>query len=187
MSLDAPLLLLYATHDGQTGRVAAYLKERLEEQDVLALAVNLAETTPSLLLLEEAPRVIVISPIRYGRHLPAVERFLRAHQNSLDPKTLGMISINLTARKEGKNTPETNPYYRKWVKKHGIIPALRAVWAGKLDYPRYRWWDRQMIRLIMKITGGATNPREAVDYTPWDQITALAQTLAQALKNQRVA
>ncbi len=175
---QSPLLLLYATHDGQTAKVVARLKNKLEALDVSVLALHLGETTPSLFLLEEAPFVLVISPIRYGSHLPAVDRFLRAHRDVINPARLGMVSINLTARKPEKNTPLTNPYFRKWLRKHRIVPSLAAVWAGKLDYPRYRWLDRFMIRFIMFLTNGPTDPRTMIDFTPWDQVDTFAQSVA---------
>lgn len=53
-----------------------------------------------------------------------------------------------------------------------------AVFAGKLDYPRYGFWDRQMIRLIMWMTGGPTDPHAVVDYTDWQQVEAFGQAVA---------
>jgi menaquinone-dependent protoporphyrinogen oxidase len=44
---------------------------------------------------------------------------------------------------------------------------MSAVFAGALRYPRYRWYDRFMIRLIMKMTGGETDTRKEVVYTDW--------------------
>jgi menaquinone-dependent protoporphyrinogen IX oxidase len=41
------------------------------------------------------------------------------------------------------------------------------VFAGALRYPRYRWYDRFMIRLIMKMTGGETDTSKEVVYTDW--------------------
>jgi menaquinone-dependent protoporphyrinogen oxidase len=38
-----------------------------------------------------------------------------------------------------------------------VAAAACAVFAGALRYPRYRWYDRFMIRLIMKMTGGETD------------------------------
>ncbi|MDI4702909.1 hypothetical protein MJI37_34760, partial [Salmonella enterica subsp. enterica serovar Cerro] len=36
-------------------------------------------------------------------------------------------------------------------------PDYCAVIAGALRYPRYRWYDRLMIKLIMKMSGGETD------------------------------
>jgi menaquinone-dependent protoporphyrinogen oxidase len=55
------------------------------------------------------------------------------------------------------------------------------VFAGKLDYPRYRWFDRQMIRLIMALTGGPTDPTTVVDYTDWAAVDGFAGELRAGL------
>ena len=53
------------------------------------------------------------------------------------------------------------------------------MFAGKLDYPRYRFWDRQIIRLIMWMTKGPTDPSVVVDYTDWSQVEAFARRVSQ--------
>jgi menaquinone-dependent protoporphyrinogen oxidase len=53
------------------------------------------------------------------------------------------------------------------------------VFAGALRYPRYRWFDRLMIQLIMKMTGGETDTRKEVVYTDWQQVSIFAREIAQ--------
>jgi menaquinone-dependent protoporphyrinogen oxidase len=60
-----------------------------------------------------------------------------------------------------------------------VAAELRAVFAGALRYPRYRWYDRFMIRLIMKMTGGETDTRKEVVYTDWQQVSRFAREIAQ--------
>ncbi|MBN0595514.1 protoporphyrinogen oxidase, partial [Pseudomonas aeruginosa] len=45
--------------------------------------------------------------------------------------------------------------------------------------PRYSWYDRFMIRLIMKMTGGETDTRKEVVYTDWQQVSRFAREIAQ--------
>jgi len=54
-------------------------------------------------------------------------------------------------------------------------PKDTDVFAGKLDYPSYRFADRLMIRLIMLITGGPTDPRTVVEFTDWQRVDAFAR------------
>ncbi len=41
-------------------------------------------------------------------------------------------------------------------------------------HPRYRWYDRFMIKLIMKMSGGETDTRKEVVYTDWEQVANFA-------------
>ncbi len=60
-----------------------------------------------------------------------------------------------------------------------MAAARSAVFAGALRYPRYRWYDRFMIRLIMKMTGGETDTSKEVVYTDWKQVANFAREVAQ--------
>ena len=63
-----------------------------------------------------------------------------------------------------------NPYLRKFLKQISWQPKELAVFAGKIDYKKYRFLDRQIIRLIMWITKGPTDPKTAVEFTNWKQV-----------------
>ena len=45
-----------------------------------------------------------------------------------------------------------------------------AVFAGKIDYRKYKYWDRQIIRLIMWITRGPTALETNIEFTDWEQV-----------------
>jgi menaquinone-dependent protoporphyrinogen oxidase len=87
--------------------------------------------------------------------------------------------VNIVARKPDKNRPETNPYLRKFLERIRWQPGLLAVFAGKLDYPRYRFFDRLMIRFIMLITRGPTDPRAVIEFTDWNEVEAFGRRVAQ--------
>lgn len=78
-------------------------------------------------------------------------------------------------RAASQNTPQTNVYTRKFLQRIQWQPTQSAVFAGALLYPRYGWFDRMMIRLIMKITGGETDTSKEVEYTDWDKVAAFAR------------
>jgi len=54
--------------------------------------------------------------------------------------------------------------------------------AGRLDYPRYTWLDRQMIRLIMRVSGGPTDPEASIEYTDWAAVDGLAGQMAELVR-----
>ena len=89
------------------------------------------------------------------------------------------FSVNLVARKPEKRSPQTNSYTRKFLLRSPWHPDTSAVFAGALRYPRYGWFDRFMIRLIMKMTGGETDTSKEVVYTDWEQVAGFAKEIAQ--------
>jgi menaquinone-dependent protoporphyrinogen oxidase len=122
--------------------------------------------------------VVVVAAVRYGRPLPEADQFLASYGALRDPPPLVLLSVNLTARKPGKDTVEGNVYLRKSIARHRLVPTLALAIAGRLDYSRYGWLDRQLIRFIMKLTGGPTDPTTCVDFTPWDVVDDVALRIA---------
>jgi menaquinone-dependent protoporphyrinogen oxidase len=181
---EQDMLVLYATRDGQSRRIAARIVERLTEHGIVAAPQDLATTLPAPADLAVAPLVALIASVRYGRHLPEASRFLTAYAKLASPPPLALASVNLTARKPAKSTAESNPYLRKLIAQNRINPVVATAIAGRLDYPRYRWLDRQIIRLIMRLTGGPTDPRTCIEYTSWQAVDEFALRIVQAIRSE---
>lgn len=177
-------LILFSTRDGQTREIAAYLASELKEQGIDADVVNLNRTQE--IAWQEYDRVVIGASIRYGHFHPAVDRFVKKHAAMLNDLPSAFYSVNLVARKAEKRTPQTNSYTRKFLLSSPWHPTVSAVFAGALRYPRYRWYDRFMIRLIMKMTGGETDTRKEVVYTDWAQVASFAHQIAHLTRDSRV-
>jgi menaquinone-dependent protoporphyrinogen oxidase len=173
----------YATRDGQSRRIAERISLRLAESDIAAPPLDLAVTRLALADLAAASVVVLVAAVRYGRHLPDADRFLSTYQYLNSPPPLAFASVNLTARKPDKTTATGNPYLRKIIARHRLTPALAAAFAGKLDYRRYGWMDRQVIRFIMLLTRGPTDPDACVEYTSWPAVDEFAARIADLLRN----
>ena len=46
-----------------------------------------------------------------------------------------------------------------------------------LDYQKYGLFDRQMIRFIMWMTKGPTDPKTVIEYTNWEAVDRFADTI----------
>lgn len=175
------IALYYASHDGQTRKIVDRLAGHFAAHGIDAPTVDLS-ANPSQTIDSEADLVLLAAAIRYGFHLPAARRFLDRLRAEIPDNRIAVVSVNLTARKPGRQTAEGNVYLRNWLKRTGLNPALAAAVAGKLDYPAYRWFDRTMIRAIMTISGGPTDPSAIIEYTDWAAVEALSLELAALVK-----
>jgi menaquinone-dependent protoporphyrinogen oxidase len=178
ISSNRALSLYYATRDGQARRIAEHISRRLAERGIAAPPRD-AAATPAPAELVAAAAVVLIAAVRYGRHVPESDEFLNVYQSLTTAPPLALASVNLTARKPEKTTATGNAYLRKTIARHRLAPALATAFAGRLDYRRYRWRDRQIIRFIMLLTGGPTAADTCVEYTSWDTVDAFAAQIAQ--------
>ena len=174
----ARFLILYSTTDGHTRKICLRIKQVIEQAEHQVVISEMGND--SGFNLENFDQIVIGASIRYGKHNQRITDFIRSHRSVLANKPGAFFSVNLVARKPEKNTPETNPYLRKFLQQITWKPDVLAVFAGKLDYPKYGRFDRLMIRLIMKISNGPTDPATVIEFTDWKKVDEFALRLSQA-------
>jgi len=172
----ARVLIVYSTTDGHTKKICERLRLAIEAFEHDVSVVSVAEAAEKD--LESSDKIVVGASIRYGRHRPAAVDFMNRNAPLLNRKASAFFSVNVVARKPAKNRPDTNPYARKLLRSIAWRPSEAAVFAGKIDYPKYDFLDRLIIRFIMWLTGGPTDPSAVVEFTDWAQVDAFAGVIA---------
>jgi menaquinone-dependent protoporphyrinogen oxidase len=129
--------------------------------------------------LDAFDKIVIGASIRYGRHHKRVYDFIARNRPLLERKPSAFFSVNIVARKPEKSDPATNPYLRKFLRQIDWRPGKLAVFAGKLDYPRYGAFDRYMIRFIMLLTRGPTDPSAVIEFTDWKKVDAFGRTIGE--------
>lgn len=171
------ILLTFWTTDGHARSISERIAARLESKGAEVHLVCLRDEQPSPAGYDG---VIVGASIRYGFHHPEVQRYVTRFAGELASIPNAFFSINLSARKSAKNTPESNPYCRKFLHKIEWKPGLAAVFPGKVDFPKYRFFDRIMMHMIMSISGGPHGKDTVVDFTDWEAVDAFADRFAES-------
>lgn len=172
----AIILIIYSSTDGHTLKICQRLQRVIEQQDHRVKLVAIHDAAVVDLTLFD--KIVIGASIRYGKHRPQVYDFIKINASVLDSKANAFFSVNIVARKPEKNRPETNPYMKKFLKKIPWQPKQLAVFAGKIDYPKYSFWDRNIIRLIMWITKGPTHPEAVIEFTNWTEVEAFGQCIS---------
>jgi menaquinone-dependent protoporphyrinogen oxidase len=167
------IIIVYSTTDGHTHEISHRLRQVIEPQGHRVTLISIGDEPD--IDLNRFDKIIIGASIRYGKHSKQVYRFIEKYQDVLESKPNAFFSVNVVARKPEKNKPETNPYLQKFLKQIQWHPKELAVFAGKIDYPKYRFFDRQMIRLIMWMTKGPTDPQTVLGFTDWVQVEAFGR------------
>lgn len=164
----ANILIIYSTTDGQTRKICLRLQQVIEQHKHQVTVVPIQDE-PTI-DLASFDKIVIGANIRYGKHSPQIVDFIEKNRLFLKSKPNAFFSVNVVARKPEKSRPEDNPYLQKFLKRISWSPRELAVFAGKIDYPSYRFFDRLMIRLIMWMTKGPTDPKAVVEFTDWKQV-----------------
>lgn len=166
--------IIYSTVDGHTKKICEKLKRIVEEKNLNVELVSIADFNKNI---TDYDTMIIGASVRYGKHNASIRKFMIDNKSDLKKINTTFFSVNLVARKDDKNTPDTNPYLKKFLETIGWIPDTLDVFAGILDYSKYSFFDRLMIRLIMKLTNGPTRTKSAIEYTNWDRVKILGEKI----------
>ncbi|KAK7199384.1 protoporphyrinogen oxidase-like protein [Novymonas esmeraldas] len=170
-------LMLYSTTDGHTKTIMdAIAKQLFEEAQAQCDVVDIRDGNSYA--LSDYQKVLIGASIRYGSFSSAFLSYVKQHEAELNTMPSAFFGVNLTARKKEKNTPMTNAYTRKFLTRSTWFPQLTGVFAGALWYPRYNFVDRIMVQLVMRMTGGETDPAKEIVFTDWAVVRKFASDFA---------
>ena len=164
-------LITYSTVDGQTKiiseKIAAFASH--SEVDVLPISDQIN--------LDNYKTIIIGASIRYGKYRKELYSFVEDNIQILNMKENAFFSVNVVARKPEKSTPNTNPYLKKFLSNIKWEPKNLGVFAGKIEYPKYKFIDKYAIKFIMWITKGPTDTSKTYEFTNWKAVEDFARDL----------
>tara|TARA_B100000579_G_scaffold366768_1_gene326769 strand:+ start:662 stop:1189 length:528 start_codon:yes stop_codon:yes gene_type:complete len=167
-------LIIYSSTDGHTKIICERIKNFLNNENLVEL-FSLEDAKKIDLSIFE--KIIIGASIRYGKHSKKLYKFINLNKNILEEKKCAFFSVNVVARKPEKNTAETNPYINKFLKISKWKPNKTRVFAGKVDYPNYNFFDKYVIKFIMFITGGPTDTSQSYEFTDWAKVDDFSEEL----------
>jgi len=173
----ANIVIIYSTIDGHTLKICQRLQQVVEGESHRVTLCAIQDWRG--IDLAGFDKIVIGASIRYGKHSPLVVDFVTRNEELLDSKSNAFFTVNVVARKPEKNQPDTNPYLLKFLRKISWKPKQLAVFAGKIDFPRYRFLDRLAIRFIMWMTNGPTHPDAVVEFTDWQQVEAFGKRICE--------
>ena len=167
-------IIIYSSTDGHTKIICEKIKNNFKNINDISL-VSLRESAN--LDLSKFNQIIIGASIRYGKHSNNLYKFIKFNKKILEQKKTAFFSVNVVARKPEKNSPETNPYIKKFLRISNWKPDKVAVFAGKVDYPNYKFFDKYIIKFIMFITKGPIDTSQSYEFTDWSKVNSFANDI----------
>tara|TARA_B100001057_G_scaffold328262_1_gene328577 strand:+ start:376 stop:903 length:528 start_codon:yes stop_codon:yes gene_type:complete len=167
-------LIIYSSTNGHTKIICDRIQNSLKDENSVEL-ISLKNVEK--IDLSSFEKIIIGASIRYGKHSKELYKFINLNKNILNQKQCAFFSVNVVARKQEKNTAETNPYINKFLKISKWKPNKIGVFAGKVDYPNYNFFDKYIIKFIMFITNGPTDTSQSYEFTDWSKVDDFSKEL----------
>lgn len=169
-------LILYATHEGQTGKIARFVETELRKSGVETRLADALDTTTDI-DFAGVDTVILAAPVHERRHPKLFEAFLTAQQEALERRRTLMLSVSLSAAfPEGLE--EAEEYLIEMKMRCRFDPDAEALVAGAVRTSKYDYFASQLVRHVVLRDRDYDPAQGEYEFTDW---AALRKTLSEFL------
>lgn len=171
-----PILVLYATREGQTRRIAEHIVSTLRAHSRQAESMDVAKLPPEL-ELEAYAAVVLAASLHFGKHEREMVSFVREHRSALEKLPNVFLSTSMTeaGAELASHTPaeraqahaEVERAIEEFFTTTGFRAQQHKAVAGALLYTQYNRLLRLVMKQISKSEGGSTDTSRDHEYTDW--------------------
>lgn len=188
-----PILILYATREGQTRRIAEHLAATLRARDIDADVQNVENpSTPDFGAYSAA---VVAASLHLGKYESEMVSFVREHRVALTNMHTAFLSVSLTEAdvENTAHSPEKRAHAREelqrtiddFMHRTGWHPERIQPVAGALAYTQYGLLKRFVMQRIARSKGTSTDTSRDHVYTDWTALEQFTNSLADSLETER--
>ena len=180
------VLVVYATREGQTRRIAEHLAATIRARGTPADVLDAAEL-PSDFSLDVYGAAVVAGSVHLGKHEPEIVRFVKQHRAGLESMPSALLSVSLSeagaedpaapAERRAEAAADVQRMIDAFLAETGWHPArIRAV-AGALMYTKYNFLVRFVMTIIARRADASTDTSQDHEFTDWAALDRLVDEL----------
>lgn len=163
------VLILYATVEGQTGKIAGFAEEVVSK---LGHEPVLVDTDgPADLDLDGVDAAILAAPVHQRRHPRNFEALLEAYSGELNRIRTLLLSVSLSAAfPEGRD--EANDYVVEMKMRTGMKPDAESLVAGAVRTGQYDYFAMQVVRHVVFRNRDFDPTTGEHEFTDWAELSS---------------
>lgn len=167
----AKFLIVYATVEGQTRKIARFIADHLKKRRNDVTLLDAADAPPDV---DPAAfdAVIVASPVHMDRHHGAVVHFVKSNVETLQRLPVAFISVSLHAiSDEPEDREQMRQYVDNFCRDAAWIPHAVHYAAGALKFTEYDFFKRLAARRVAREQGFKAGLQDDYEFTDWTALT----------------
>ncbi len=182
-----PYLVIYATREGHTARIAEHLRETMEKRGMAVQLVDAAHL-PENFRLADYQGALIAASVHSGKHEREMTQLVRKYREQLEAMPTVFLSVSLSEAgvEDSKRTPENRAKAAADVQRLMDEFLAETQWhpskikavAGALLYSKYNFFIRFIMKRIAAHEGGDTDTSRDYEYTDWTALDHLVDELA---------
>ncbi|MFO0615426.1 MAG: flavodoxin domain-containing protein [Polyangiaceae bacterium] len=184
-----PVLVLYATREGHSRRVAQRISGALDTRGVPTLVEDLS-AHPDRVDPKRFAAVVLVGSVHFGRHAQALGAYVTSNRAALGAVPTVFVSISMSEAIAHYTEATREQRVAARARAHQAVDAFCAetrfrpkhiqLLGGGLPYTKLGFFTRQLVRLISARQGGPTDTSRDHDLTAWSVIDSIADQVARA-------
>ena len=167
------VLILYASHFGQTRKIAYRLADRLRDGHHEVDVVNIRDGVRALPPPEDYDVVVLGSRVEIGRHASDLIAWMRAHLDALREMPTAVFSVSAAAARSGAGV-DPSGYLETMFEQLSWHPTCAVALAGALPYRKYGLILRLVMKRIARSAGHTTDTSRNHELTSWPAVDRFA-------------
>jgi menaquinone-dependent protoporphyrinogen oxidase len=171
-------LVIYASEDGQTSKIASRVADLLREQGV-DVTVRDSVKPDAGTHLASYDGVVIGSAIHLGHHAKALLEMVKEHRAILRTRHTALFSVSLSAGGPNRDLALARQYLEEFSEQTGWKPDQAASFAGAIRHSRYGILRTLMVHLSLRKSGAPETGDH--EYTDWKSVEAFATAFAKRL------
>lgn len=162
-----PLLIVYATTEGQTRKIAFFAQDAVMSAGRPAEVFDAAHIPPDL-DIDDFAGAILAGSLHQGKHQASLAHFARRNATALNALPTLFLSVSLSAVvDDDTHRADCQSCIDGFTQETGLRPAESHAVAGALKYVEYDWVKRMIMRSISKHENRETDTSRDYEYTDW--------------------
>lgn len=175
----AKLLIVYASHYGQTERIATHVARQLQAQNVAVDCWPIKQFNRIQPNLSEYTQCVLMAAVYRGRHRGEILEFIARYKEFLNALPCVLCSVSMAAASSDETATKKMAFYVEDLQRRASWePSEIEYFAGRVSYRSYNLILRWIMKRIMLASGHSTDTSRDHEYTNWSEVDAFVAKLA---------
>ena len=184
------ILVLYATREGHTRRIAEHVAETLLSRGFSPHVID-ADRLPANFSLPDYCGAILAASVHKQKHEREIRRFVKRYVVELARIPTAFLSVSLSqagaedttalSERRAQAAKDAQRMIDAFLAENGWHPSRTLAVAGALLYSKYNFLVRLIMKRIARQAGGDTDTSRDYEYTDWKNLDDFVAELASSV------